>query len=200
MSDPRPGADRSRAGPGDPIRVLAEHALDLLVYAPAGALLEVLDDPVAMAGKGRERIGRELRNAKVVGRLAVDLGKRQAQHRLQDLLGSPGGTGTPGGPVGGGGTWTAADRPAGGPTSPGDATGKASRHGASVARDPAVDLAIPDYDTLSASQVVRRLDGLGPAELRSVMAHELSGRGRRTIVTRCEQLLSQSASGGGRSA
>ena len=51
------------------------------------------------------------------------------------------------------------------------------------------DLAIPDYDTLSASQVVRRLDGLGLGELEAVYRHEAATRGRRTILHRAQQLL-----------
>jgi hypothetical protein len=58
-----------------------------------------------------------------------------------------------------------------------------------------VDRAIADYDTLSASQVVRRLDGLGPDELQAVMRHELATRGRRTIVHRAEQLLAPGGPG-----
>ena len=54
---------------------------------------------------------------------------------------------------------------------------------------PALNLAIPEYDTLSASQVVRRLDGLGPDELDAVRRHESAGRMRRTILHRVEQLL-----------
>jgi len=53
----------------------------------------------------------------------------------------------------------------------------------------AVNDAIPDYDTLSASQVVRRLDGLGPADLEAVYRHEAATRGRRTILHRAQQLL-----------
>ena len=50
-------------------------------------------------------------------------------------------------------------------------------------------LAIPSYDSLSASQVVQRLDGLSPAELHEVRAHETAHRRRRTILHRVEQLL-----------
>jgi hypothetical protein len=50
-------------------------------------------------------------------------------------------------------------------------------------------LAIPGYDSLSASQVVQRLAGLSPGELRDVRAHEESHRHRRTILNRVEQLL-----------
>ena len=53
----------------------------------------------------------------------------------------------------------------------------------------AVDSAIAGYDTLSASQVVRRLESLGPDELRAVCRHEASHRNRRTILNRAHQLL-----------
>ncbi len=50
-------------------------------------------------------------------------------------------------------------------------------------------LAIPGYDSLSASQVVQRLEGLSPVELEEVRAHEATHRQRRTILHRVEQLL-----------
>jgi hypothetical protein len=54
-------------------------------------------------------------------------------------------------------------------------------------------LAIPAFDTLSASQVVQRLDGLSREELVSVRAYETSTRGRRTILNRVDQLLEERA-------
>lgn len=50
-------------------------------------------------------------------------------------------------------------------------------------------LAIPGYDSLSASQVVQRLEGLSSAELEEVRVHETTHRQRRTILHRVEQLL-----------
>ncbi len=64
----------------------------------------------------------------------------------------------------------------------------ASAPGSDVSSD-AVDAAISGYDTLSASQVVRRLDGLGAEELEAVVRHETATRGRRTILHRAQQLL-----------
>ena len=52
-------------------------------------------------------------------------------------------------------------------------------------------LAIPGFDTLSASQVVQRLDGLSRSELVAVRAYETSTRGRRTILSRVDQLLDE---------
>lgn len=49
-------------------------------------------------------------------------------------------------------------------------------------------LAIPDYDELSASQVVDRLEGLRPDELEAIRAYESAHRGRNTILGKIEQL------------
>jgi hypothetical protein len=49
-------------------------------------------------------------------------------------------------------------------------------------------LAIPGYDSLAASQVVQRLDGLSTEELAAVAAYERTHRARRTILTRVRQL------------
>lgn len=53
---------------------------------------------------------------------------------------------------------------------------------------PADGLAIPGYDSLSASQVVQRLAGLSQEELAAVGQYEAAHRGRRTILTRVGQL------------
>src|SRR4051812_44311613 len=55
---------------------------------------------------------------------------------------------------------------------------------------PAGDLAIPGYDSLSASQVVQRLAGLSGEELEAVRAYETANRGRKTILSRVAQLQS----------
>jgi len=56
----------------------------------------------------------------------------------------------------------------------------------------AAELAIPDYDSLSASQVLPRLTGLSPDELEAVRAYEDAHRGRKTILNRAAQLQSGS--------
>ncbi len=57
-----------------------------------------------------------------------------------------------------------------------------------VLRPNAAGLAIPGYDSLSASQVVQRLAGLSREELAAVGAYEEAHRGRRTILNRVNQL------------
>jgi hypothetical protein len=158
--------DANDSGPS-----LAERALDVFVYLPAGALLTALEDMPETVAKGRSRIDQELRNAKIVGRFAVDVGLRQLKEQAEWFAGRRDPTES-GGP--------AAVRPP--PAAP---------RPSAPPRDPQVDRAIPDYDILAASQVVRRLDGLGHDELRAVVRYERATRGRRTILKRAEQLLSE---------
>jgi len=54
---------------------------------------------------------------------------------------------------------------------------------------PSVDaLPIPDYDELSASQVVERLEGLDRESLDAIRAYETEHRGRNTILGKIAQL------------
>jgi hypothetical protein len=174
--------------------------MDVLVYAPAGVLLTAASDLPAMAEKGRRRIERELHNAHVVGRFVVDAGLRQMRGQFERLAGQQPSAPDEPAPAAGhrtgvtpGGTNGRAGGRATGPQtvrSKATTSAAASRDAAS-SRVAAVDRAIPDYDTLSASQVVRRLDGLTASELRAVVRHELANRGRRTVLHRTEQLLGQ---------
>jgi hypothetical protein len=52
----------------------------------------------------------------------------------------------------------------------------------------AEQLAIPDYDSLAASQVLPRLEALAPDELEAVRSYEAAHRSRRTILGRIGQL------------
>jgi hypothetical protein len=66
--------------------------------------------------------------------------------------------------------------------------------GATKARRPAAaasaaDLPIQEYDGLSASQVVSRLSGLTPEELRAIRSYEQASRGRRTVLVAIDRLL-----------
>jgi hypothetical protein len=206
------GGDGAGSGAGHE-RSPGDRAMDVLFYAPAGAVLSVLDDFPELATKGRARLEQELRNAQIVGQFVVQMGWRELQRQFASLtthrsLGGVVARRRPGGGEEAGPAPAAGHdggRPAREPPDPGAPTapdgeagsrplgrragGADGTGGGGTGRDPAVDRVIPDYDTLSASQVVRRLDGLGPEELRAVVRHELSARGRRTIVHRAEQLL-----------
>ena len=162
-----------------------EQLLDLLVYAPLGLLLEARDLVPKLAEKGRRRMGGQVTVARMIGELAVRQGQRRAESVIQRLREQP--------------RPAPSQRPASGagPTEPGNGHRPAPSAAAtpSSAASPESDapetstLAIPGYDTLSASQVVPRLEGLSTAELEAIRAYEQSTRGRKTILTRVDQLL-----------
>ena len=79
----------------------------------------------------------------------------------------------------------AAPAPAPTPVAPADAL---SGNGHAPPAPAVGDLAITDYDSLSASQVVTRLEGLTTDELEAVRAYEAANRGRKTILNKVAQL------------
>ena len=157
----------------------AEQLLDVLVYAPLGLLMEARDLVPKLAEKGRQRMGGQVTVARMIGEMAVRQGQRRAEKVLQRLREQQGGGDRPG----------AGDRPANGhvpPSAPPTATSTPTST-ASATTD-AGDLAIPGYDTLSASQVLPRLEGLSPGELEAVRVYEEATRARKTVLTRIDQL------------
>jgi hypothetical protein len=121
----------------------------------------------------------------MVGRFAVSRGTREVERLASqaatwlDLLGGPSGPTEPSiAPLAG------SDRPPRPAASP---NGNGSRP---VATDVPSEsqLAIPGYDSLSAPQVVKRLDGLVDGELEAVRRYEEAHRGRRTILSKIAQL------------
>lgn len=183
-------------------------ALDLVVYAPIGLALSVVEEVPKLAAKGRSRLSGPWATARVVGMFAVAQGKREMLRRT-------GGGGT--GPGSAAAQSNGATQRPSAPRPPADGVSVRARTVASpapaptasvpgpvpplrttsgdkvkqapVALAPDVDgLAIPGYDSLSASQVVQRLAGLAGEELEAVRVYETVTRGRRTILARVSQL------------
>jgi hypothetical protein len=156
----------------------AEQLLDLLVYAPLGLLLEARDLVPKLAEKGRQRMGGQVTVARMIGEMAVRQGQRRAEKLVQRLREQPASPGT--------------DRPDGGAAEPANGHRPENPPSAAAGTAPPVpdvdSLAIPGYDTLSASQVVPRLEGLSPQELDAVRAYEAATRARKTVLTRVDQL------------
>ncbi|GAC1312778.1 MAG: hypothetical protein NVSMB12_03410 [Acidimicrobiales bacterium] len=186
-----------------------DQALDLLVFAPMGLALTAKDELPQLVEKGRTRVGNQLMLAKMIGQFAVAQGQKEAgklveqagsvASRLGGLPGVPGPGAHAAAPTAGatGATASAASvtpsvTP---PTSPSAAANVPSANGTSVngatparSTGSADGLAIPGYDTLSASQVVQRLGGLSSAELEAVRRYEEGTRSRRTILSKVSQL------------
>jgi hypothetical protein len=175
--------------PKTAIEQAVEHAFDLFVYAPIGLLFEGSSLLPELIAKGKGHVA----TARVMGQFAVDQAQKSATAataRLQDqaagvldFIGdsiSP----LPSEP-------TRPEEPA--PTPPPSAPSTRAKVAAKAthAVNSAISvatLAIPDYDGLSASQVVNRLAGLSPVELENVQLYEAAHRGRKTILSKVAQL------------
>jgi hypothetical protein len=172
-----------------PIDQLVEGVADLFVYAPIGLFFEGPSLLPRLARQGRVHAN----NARLFGQFAVKHGEAEVRRRVGEveqqavgwlkLLGLVPGEGA---------DRAAAPTGAAGPAAP-EATvvtrlEPASGNGEGPGAPDVVDLAIPDYDSLSASQVVTRLDGLGPDELEAIRSYEAAHRGRKTILNKVAQL------------
>ena len=190
-----------------------EQALDLFVYAPLGFALSFREFSKQAAEKGRQQV----QVAKMMGQFAAQMAGQQAEQKLagarkqaEEVVGAflPGGGGASRPAAQGGHVQTSAPASSAPVTAPADPSVRTSTP--DVPRTPspapasapasspsssgngpvpsASSLAIPAYDTLSASQVVQRLAGLSADELEAVRAYEAAGRGRKTILNKVDQL------------
>lgn len=192
----------SSSGPAED-QSLSERFLDVFVYLPTGLALAVADELPRLAERGRERLGVRVNSARAVGHFTVKTGTKEIRKRSAARTRS---------------TETTGRTPPSAPPPPPHAPSGPPRlrtipypaeehppHRAPSAPTPApappagvdahvpdvASLAIPGFDSLSASQVVQRLDGLSRSELVAVRAYEASTRGRRTILSRVDQLLDE---------
>jgi hypothetical protein len=168
----------------DEQRSPADRLLDLIVFGPAGLALTAAEEFPKLVDKGRHHLEGQVRTARLVGQVAVQMGRRQLDQVVSQRVSRPHPPAprtSPPGPVD-----THDPSP---PYAPPPAQSEAPGPLAVVNGNGSISLAIPGYDSLSASQVVQRLAGLSHGELVDVRAHEQSHRHRRTILNRVEQLL-----------
>jgi hypothetical protein len=184
----------------------AERALDLLVYGPLGLALYVRDTvPTFLkvfASRGRSelrsrrrKVGDQASGARSIGEAALSFGP-DVRRRVEDGLRSArelAEQAFSGFVVPGDGSSAAPDAqtaPRRAETGPDDRPPSATAVDATAQRAEAQALPIPDYDELSASQVVERLEGLPARDLAAVRGYEEAHRGRRTILFKIDQLVS----------
>lgn len=199
------GSPSSSGTKGD--QSLSERFLDLFVYLPTGLALAVADELPRLAERGRDRLGVQVNSARAVGHFAVKTGTKEikkrsgARTRSGETTGrTPSATPPPRTPAPPGGPprlrtipFPVEDpAPRQEPPAPAPTAADTTAAAGIDAHVPEVaSLAIPGFDSLSASQVVQRLDGLSRSELVAVRAYEACMRGRRTILSRVDQLLDE---------
>lgn len=179
-----------------------EQLLDLAIYAPLGLALSALERLPELAERGRHEIESKVPAARLVGQMVLDQGTKEVKNRVDDLprrlkevltgLG-----------VLASSSLLDDDEPPG----PDDEPTSSAAPVVPVAAEvepvvppvvvPAVDaqtvdLPIPGYDTLSASQVVQRLPGLSADELDAVRSYEAARRARKIVLLKVAQLRAAS--------
>ena len=159
-------------------------AADYLLYAPIGLVMEARHLVPTLAERGRQ----QLQMFRMIGRFAVHQGQAEAARRVDrytdqvtTLMGEMGLTELA---ASFRGTDATPEAPA--PTAAPAPVVEAPPTPVRRVETPA--LAIADYDSLAASQVIPRLAGLGADELEAVRRYEASNRGRKTILGRIAQL------------
>jgi hypothetical protein len=147
----------------------------VVLYAPLGFALEARRLLPSFVERGKQQV----QMARMIGQFAVKQGHSEAQVRLgkaqeqaEVMLSELG--------------LRLADEPKV------PATAQVRRPSA-AARGPrsssaAAELAVADYDSLAASQVIPRLAGLEADELEAVRTYESAHRGRKTILGKIAQL------------
>ena len=176
-----------------------DHAVDLFFYAPLGLAVAVRDLVPTLVERGRRQVDPQVDVARTIGQMAVSQGRSRAEKVVERAWAQAAATLHQLGVLDDHGDEDEGDvapsgdavaRPAGPPPAAparmeGDAPPAAAPHGGGT---PAVSLSIPDYDSLSASQVVPRLSSLSVHELEAVRSYEESHRARRTILNKIAQL------------
>lgn len=189
------------ANGNDPVH----RALDVFVYTPVGFALmawqrapgfvsDVIQRGLTQLGEAEANVNR----ARMIGQVAVTYGTRLVRRDLDARLGGAlrraecltGRLPLIGPEVGDGGGTEPATQPAPRPAAAEAPPAPAARATPRTPRPAPTDLPIPEYDGLSASQVVSRLSGLTPAELEAVAAYEAAGRARKTVLAAIDRLQS----------
>jgi hypothetical protein len=157
-------------------RGFVDRVLDVAVFGPLGFALEARRLVPELASRGREHVEAQLEILRGVGRFAARLGRQAV---VPSTAGDRGVTGTPD-PT----TVTTVTA-----VTDGEVPVRIVDELETARNADEAQLPIDGYDALAASQIVARLDGLAPRQLRQVEMYERAHRGRRTILHRVAQLL-----------
>lgn len=159
-----------------------ERLIEAAMFAPLGIAAMVREELPKLVERGHQ----EANMAKAMGQFAVTMGRSELEKRLKQVADRPAQSRPKPAPAPAATTPAPAPRPTPAPTPP--PAPVVETNGSPVTVHDAQSLAIPGYDSLSASQVVERLAGLNAEELEAIGSYESAGRGRRTILNRVAQL------------
>ncbi|HVT78048.1 MAG TPA: hypothetical protein VHD87_13520 [Acidimicrobiales bacterium] len=163
-----------------------ERLIETAFYAPLGIAAMMREELPKLVARGQQ----EATMAKTMGQFAVTMGRAELEKRLKQIAERPASNRPASSPVATAATPAAptTQTPSSAPATPPTPPTPTATNGSPVTVHDAQSLAIPGYDSLSASQVVERLAGLNAEELEAIGSYEAAGRGRRTILNRVAQL------------
>ena len=187
-------------GAGSDNKSTVEQAVDVFLYAPLGLALEARNLLPQWVERGRQQVTL----ARMIGHFAVQKGQEGAASALEKasehvtgvladlglLNREPDGVRPDGG---------ASRGPKPARTEPAVVAREVTVEPVPIVVQPAVPLragtdssglAIADFDSLAASQVIPRLPGLSSDELEDVRSYEFVHRGRKTVLNKIAQLQS----------
>lgn len=171
-----------------------DRAFDLLVYAPIGLAIAAKEELPRLIARGRREAAGQVGMARVVGQFAVNRGQKEAGKLFRQVGERLAGLGLVPDPKRGSGPAPSSSPSTSASTAPAPPPEQAppapEPAPAGAPAGEAGSLAIPGYDSLSAPQVVQRLDGLSGDELEAVRGYEAATRRRKTILGRISQLQS----------
>jgi hypothetical protein len=199
-----------------PLEQAIDQAMDAFVYAPIGLIFDGPDLFPKLAERGRNQVQTARMMGEMVVKMGQSEAEKRAartQGPLRDALTAvgvvpprpvqpanattdpataTGATAAPPRPQTPAPKSTSPTKAAAKKTPPAKTTAKKAATKAPAAKKAATpssaSLGIPDYDSLSASQVVKRLQGMPGSELDAVRAYEAATRARKTILNRITQL------------
>ena len=158
----------------DPI----EQLLDLFLYAPIGLVAKGADSLPDLVQRGRSQAS----NARVVGQFALGASNAKVRKSLADaeqhlhaflkIVAE-------------------SSRVSTARSTASAAAGDTASAEPEAADDRLIDDLIPDYDSLTAAQVLPLLAGMTPAQLSRVETYELAKRSRKTVLNRIRQLRNE---------
>lgn len=147
---------------------LSDQLLDLVVYAPIGLALEAKALLPKLADRGRGQVAL----TRLAGKVAADRGQSEVRTAIEQVLGVVGSA------LGGL-----------------DPSRASTDTDTTITEDPRNDLvgddsvlAIDDYDSLSAPQLLPHLPPLSDDELAQILDYEEAHRSRATVINRIRQL------------
>ena len=185
MSDPSSSEEKSSSAEDLDEAAISSigEIFEILATAPIAIALMITEEVPKLLEKSRSRVTEDIYQAKYVGRFAVRHGRSElvrwfgmgVDSLVNEEDPDPKHQEVP-------------DKPA--KSTKESHVGESQPQTSSKTKDSRLrDLAIHSYDSLSASQVVKRLAGLSKDELKVIRAYEHEARGRRAILENADQLL-----------